>query len=313
MRVAYHIQSHKDPEQIVRLVDRIQRSGGESIVLVSHQRGGEPLDQARLTRRGEACVLPCAGGYGDFSHVDRYMESARWLLDRDDPFDWFVNLSGQDYPLAPVSKMEQELATSGHDAWLGFFDIFGPESKWPHPLGHTRYDFRHWRTNRLSHTWQRRLRALGAVNLVQPWVRFSPSFGAIGVRRRSMFSDQFHCYGGSFFGAVSRSCIEYLVEFDATHPEVADYFRPTLAPDEVFVHTVLGNAGRFDIQPRARRYFDFSLNQGNHPKTLGMADLPRMLASQAWFARKFDAHSDSEVLDELDRHNGWDREPSVAS
>lgn len=305
MRVAYHIQSHKDPAHLLRMIERIRRSGGESIILASHQVGGEALTQDDLERGGEGVLLPSAGGYGDFSHLDRYLESVRWLIERDDPFDWFVNLSGQDYPLCPMARMEEELAASDADAWLGFFDVFGPDSKWPHSRGRTRYEFRHWRTSRMTPRWQRRLRPLAAINLVQPLVRFSPSFGAVGVRRRSLFSETFRCYGGSFFGAISRECAYYLDDQDRARPQVAEYFRSTLAPDEVFVQTMLGNAGRFIIRPQARRYFDFSLNDGNHPKVLGTDDLAAMLSSSAWFARKFDSTVDAAVLDELDRINGW--------
>ncbi len=306
MRIAYHIQSHKRPDQVLRMVDRIRRgSSGETIMLVSHQMGSEPFTQADLERGGEGILLPSSGGYGDFSHLDRYLESLRWLVQREDRFDWFVNLSGQDYPIVPPSHMEKELQDSGADAWLGFFDVFGPDSKWPSSRGRTRYEFRHWRTNKLTHPWQKRLRPLAAVNLIQPWVRFSPSFGAVGVRRRSMFTGGYHCYGGSFFGAINRDAAQYVDEHYRTHPEVADYFRTTLAPDETYVHTVLGNAGRFTIERQARRYFDFSLNDGNHPKMLGIADVPRMRASNAWFARKFDIATDSDALDELDRLNGW--------
>ncbi|MEP6800029.1 MAG: beta-1,6-N-acetylglucosaminyltransferase [Lapillicoccus sp.] len=307
-RTAIHIQSHKSPGQVLRLIDRIRRSSdGETIVLVSHQVGGEPLTLADITAGGEGVLLPSSGGYGDFTHVDRYLESVAWLVDHDDPFDWFVNISGQDYPVRPLRVMEQELAQGGDDAWLGFFDAFGPASKWPLARAHTRYEFRHRRIRNLSDRSQRALRpASAALNLAQPWVRVSPAFGAVGVRRRSLFTDEFRCYAGSFWGATSREAAAYVLEHSRSRPDVVDYFRTTLAPDEVYVQTVLGNAPGFSIRPEARRYFDFSTSRGtNHPKTLGIADLPAMTASPAWFARKFDAAVDGLVLDELDRANGW--------
>ena len=307
MRVAYHLQTHKDPDQILRIVDRIRRgSDAETIMLVSHQAGGVPLTETQLRAGGEAVLLPSPGGYGDFSHVDRYLESVRWLLDHDDPFDWFVNISGQDYPVRPTRLMEAELAGGEADAWIGFFDVFGADSHWPRSRGVTRYQFRHRRIGPRSHAWQRRLRPVGAVNLVQPLVRVNPSFGSVGVRRRSIFTDEFRCYGGSFWGAISRDAAAYLSDYDRSHPELADYFRTTLAPDEVYHHTVLGNAGRFTIRPEARRYFDFSLGDGNHPKVLEIEDLPAILASDAWFARKVDPAVSADLLDALDRENGWD-------
>jgi len=39
---------------------------------------------------------------------------------------------------------------------------------------------------------------------------------------------------------------------------------------------------------------------GHHPKTLGMEDIPHILASGAHFARKFDLAKDAEVFDAID-------------
>lgn len=306
MRTAIHIQSHKNPAQVLRLIDRIRRSSdGETIVLVSHQAGPAPLSQADISTGGEGVLLPSRGGYGDFSHVERYLESVSWLFAHDDPFDWFVNISGQDYPVRPVAEMQHELRDGGGDAWLEIYNAFGPDSSWPVARARTRYEFRHWRVARLSDRWQRRLRPVAALNAVQPWVRLSPAYGAVGVRRRSLFTEELRCYGGSFWAALSRDAAAYVLEHSRTRPEVVTYFRSTLAPEESYLQTVLGNSG-LSIRPEVRRYFDFSRTRGtNHPKILQSGDLAAVAASAAWFARKFDQSLDATVLDDIDLARGW--------
>ena len=70
-------------------------------------------------------------------------------------------------------------------------------------------------------------------------------------------------------------------------------------PDELFLQPVLVNSGKFRVSPAETHYVYFPGGKYNHPKTLGISDLPMMLDSGAHWARKFD--SGTEVLDVLDR------------
>jgi hypothetical protein len=148
------------------------------------------------------------------------------------------------------------------------------------------------------------------IDWLQPWVRVSLGFSTIAVRRRNtIFTDDFICYGGSFFCALSAPCVHYARNFARDNPEIVAFFRTMPAPDEVFLQTLLVNSGKFRLIPDGKHYIDFSKSRNNHPRILGVADLPAMLASGAHWARKFDCTFDSEVLDILDRH--VKRSPSV--
>jgi hypothetical protein len=141
-----------------------------------------------------------------------------------------------------------------------------------------------------------------AIDWMQPWVRVSLAFSTVGVRRRTtLFNPDFICYGGSYFCTLSVDCVKYLREFARENPDVVAFFRTTLAPDEVFFHTVLVNSGKFQIIPDSKRYIDFSNSRNNHCKFLGVEDMDAMIASGAHWARKFDAAKDSEVLEILTR------------
>jgi hypothetical protein len=142
-----------------------------------------------------------------------------------------------------------------------------------------------------------------AINLVQPWLRVSLAFSTVGIRRRNtIFTDDFICYGGSFFCILSAPCVRYARDFARDNPEIVAFFRSTLAPDEVFLQSVLVNSKKFRLVPDGKHYVDFTNSWNNHPKILGVADLPAMFASGAYWARKFDSSRYPEVLDILDRH-----------
>jgi hypothetical protein len=148
----------------------------------------------------------------------------------------------------------------------------------------------------------RRLRPLQVLNRVQPLVRVHVAYGfTLGVRRRGVFGPDLRLYGGSAYSSLRWPVALHLLETAETDSRLVDAFRNTLSPEEAFAQTVLVNAGTFRLVNDARRYFDFSRTELNHPKTLTAEDLPRALDSGADFGRKFDMATDPDVFDALDR------------
>lgn len=298
LRVCYHVQSHTLPGQLVRLIRTIRTSSPTSLVVVSHSEVGPVIELGDLACDESVIVRRVPNGYADFSHVDRWLEAVDLLTERGEDYDWLCNISGQDYPLIPLPEAERELAEGDADAYLQYFPVFTAGHKWPLRKARTRYCFAYARVP-LAPTAQRLLRPLAAVNRLQPLVRFSPSHRAVGVRRRVAIPLE-DIYGGSFFCSLSRDCTLYVREWARTHPAEVRYLRQVLTSAEIFFQTVLVGAGRFTLANDSKRYFDFRDSKGNHPKVLGVADLPRMQSRGAHFARKIDERVDARLLDVLD-------------
>lgn len=318
IRVCYYLQTHTRPGQVSRLVEVIKEGSPDSVVLISHDAAAPPLDVQRLESMPGVHVLIERGGYGDYSHLERYFAAIDWLDAQGIEYDWLENISGQDYPLRPIADLESTLAASEVDGYLLYAPIFpgrlpagADQGAWPQfelvaPFdAGMRYQYRHWWVGRPTSAKQRWLRPLMALNFVQPWVRVSLPYSTIGVRRRStIFSDDFVAYGGWFFCTLSRPCVQYVRDFVRDHPDMVRFFRTVLAPEEAFLQTVLVNSGKFRFEPDSKRYIDMTGSRNNHSRTLGVADLDAALASEAHWARKFDLAHDAEVFGILDRHIG---------
>lgn len=308
MSVVYHIESHRNPRQIERLVRTLVRGAPDALVVVDHDRSFEAPDPAVIS--GLGAVLRLAdGGYGDMSHVRRWFATARWLEDEGVSYTWLSNLTGQDYPVRPVSDIHADLEASPADAFIQSFEVLNPDqTKWGVARGRTRYEFRHHRLARLSPRGQRLLRPLQAVNVVQPWLRLTTSTGfALGVREQSPWGDDVVLRGGSFFCTLSRLAVESVLRFAKERPDVAEHLGGSIAPDEVYLQTALGWAQKHDplakdlqIDGNCKRYFDFSESSFNHPRTFTKGDVPTVLASGEDFARKFDEARFPGVLDLVD-------------
>lgn len=320
--VVYFLQTHTRPAQIARLVQVITEGNPDAIVLISHDRSAEAIDAARLEALGNVHVLLHRGNYGDFSHLDRYFAAVDWLDENGISFNWLENLSGQDYPLRPISEIEANLDATNFDGFLQYGTVFpdrvppeadqGIEGYHPVPPfdAAMRYDYRHWRLGKVTEFKYHLMHPLMAVNLVQPWIRVSNSYVSVGIRRsHTVFGPGFYCYGGSFFCTLSAACVRYVRDFAAANPKAIDFFRTVMAPEETFFHSVLVNSGQFKLSTDFRRYIDWTGGKYTHPKTLGTEDAPALLASDAHWARKLDLRKDPRLFDILDHRVRRAQEP----
>ena len=308
MTVVYHVETHRNPRQIERLVRTLLRGAPDALVVVDHDRSFESPDPAVLAGLGAVLRLS-DGGYGDMSHVQRWLATARWLEDEGIEYSWLSNLTGQDYPVRPMIDIHRDLAGADADAFIQTFEVMNAEqTRWGVARGRTRYEFNHHRLARLSPRGQRILRPLQVVNTVQPWVRVTTSTGfAVGLRDKAPWGEDLVLRGGSFFCTLSRLAVESVLRFAEARPEVAEHLSGSIAPDEVYLQTALGWAVDHDplaksllIDGYCRRYFDFSESSFNHPRTFTEANVPTVLASGADFARKFDEARYPGVLDLVD-------------
>ena len=308
MTVVYHIETHRNPRQIERLVRTLVRGAPDALVVVDHDRTFESPDPAVLSGLGAVLRLS-DGGYGDMSHVRRWLTTARWLEQEGIEYSWLSNLTGQDYPVRPIADIHADLDRSSADAFIQTFEVFDEnQTRWGVSRGRTRYEYRHHRLMRLNPRGQKVLRPLQALNVVQPWFRVTTSTGfGVGVREATPWDEDVVLRGGSFFCTLSRLAVESVLQFADARPDVAEHLSGSIAPDEVYIQTALGWAPRhvplakdLQIDGYCKRYFDFSESSFNHPRTFSKEDVPTVLASGADFARKFDEARFPGVLDLVD-------------
>lgn len=309
MKVLYFIQTHKDPEQISRLVKIIKKSSPNSSIVISHDFTNCKLDVTPLQNLPgvEVLRLNGKGGRGDFSMIQGYLDAVDWLFNQHTEFDWFINLSGQDYPTQPLPCIEKFLAETKYDGFLHHFEALSKQAEWGIQESRNRYLYQYWRSSlcipsRSVHG--RVLNRLAVVfDNVQPFIRLCWAFDGfmVGIRANSTpFNEKFLCYGGGYFNTVSRKCVQFLYDFSKQNPGLVDYYRQTNVPVESFIQTVLVNNKLFNFCNDSKRYIDFSNCVDGSPRILTSEDYPLLIKDDFHFARKFDRTQDSRILDMLD-------------
>lgn len=285
-RIGFVLVTHDRPARIRRLADRLIGSFGDAIVC-HHDFSQCPLPEGYLPKEVRFVHPHHATRWGTFGPVRAILARLKELYDHPNSPDWFVLLSGADYPIKAGAVIREELCRGNYDACL-HHELIDPGAwgrDW-HRLCHWRYFFgRRVRVPRIRAgrlRWDYKRLELGRFpGLTSP------------------FTEQFRCFAGETWFSANRQTVEYILNVSTSNSGLHRHFKRCPIPAESYFQCILGNARDIRIANDCKRYIDWSLG-GPHPKTLTAADLPMLLRSPAHFARKFDPEVDTEVLDRLD-------------
>ncbi len=310
----YFIASHTSPPQIARLAGACLRSGNPgSRVLIHHNHDVSRLDPASVLPLGNVDILPQHKGMNreNFASCEMLLGAIDWAL-ANLKFDWFVNLSGQDYPIKPVAEMEQYLAATPYDGFVLAKPV--EQCQWHTGIG--RYYYRYFDLPKVRgvgrlRRWLRN-RQRQQLDRGNRYPRFAIPGMMHGLRKvgirpyRLPFDNGFQCYFGSAWWTLSRRALESMSRTIRRRPDVVHHYQRTLwAPTESFFATLVLNDPSLNICTATdKRFISWSNPGGGRPDVLTVADWDRLMSSDAYFARKIDGAAHPDLLDRLDRHIG---------
>lgn len=281
MKLAYIVSAYKLPELLGRILRRLDSENSTFVVHVDRKTKRRAFEEMVAGAAGVRDVHflerhPCH--WGDFGHVGATLKGIRHLLARRDSFDYAVLLTGQDYPLCPPGEIAAFLAQADGKSFMHNWPL-------PYPL------------------WDGR----GGLDRLESWhfIRYRRRLHVRLPLRRSLPGDLLP-FGGTPYWILSRPVVEWIDYFVTSNPQFVRFFEHVFVPDELFFQTIVMNSPLADtVQNDDLRYMDWERIPA--PAVLGVQDLPKLLASKALLARKFDPTVDARVLDLLDAH--MDRKP----
>lgn len=276
--IGFTVLSHSDPKQLQRLT-RCLDVLYEPVAIACHHDFGRCQMNSISFPRSVMFVQPhMSTRWGTMSIVLAGLSTLRLLYRVADP-DWFVMLSASDYPVKEPHIVVGELYDSRSDVFLDHRELLDLRMEVKRPI--TGYAQPEWAVM----AFQRYVATVDPVRYGYP----------VGSRLR--------CFAGELWLTANRRAAHVLLNATAApNSPVLQYFSRCPVPDEAVYHTILCNDSRLTVCSNNYRYTDWS-GAGDHPKTLGITDLPGILASGAHFARKFRGNDDA-VLRHLDEHLG---------
>ncbi len=270
--IAYLILVHRYPEQFKRLFKAIHDPANHYLVHIDKNAGSDLEDDLRafLGAYPNAAVLEGKRAlWGGYSLVDAELRGMARLLEMDADWDYFINLSGQDFPLATQGRIRAFLdANRGRE----FIRVLDQAASRPETMGRV-----------LQHVVEQGGRIIDSL-----------------VTR--LFLKDATPYIGNQWKIVSRAFCRFVCH-DPSVDRYKAFYRNTFIADEGFFQTVMMNtAAHGEIVNDDKRAIDW-VPDGDiklRPRTFTAADADMLTSSPNLFARKFDAEVDAEILDILE-------------
>lgn len=270
--IAYLILVHRYPNQFKRLFKAIYHPDNHYLIHVDKRSGLALKKQIQefLSDFPNASMLKSANTlWGGYSLIDAELRGIKQLLKMGLEWEFFINLSGQDFPLMSQARIKKFLKLNiGKD----FIKVVN-QAKF-------RFDTLYRIENYVEELGNKILR----TTLKRPFLRdVTP-------------------YIGNQWMILTRKFCEF-VSYNPEADRFKKFYRNTFIPDEGFFQTVIMNTNyNGTIVNDDKRTIDW-VPSGTiklRPRDFTSKDAGFLLASQGLFARKFDERVDGEILNVLE-------------
>jgi hypothetical protein len=283
--VAYVILAHGNPEQVARLVGTLPSN---SPVLIHFDRRAPETVYRQVVEllRGRPklhFVKRQACRWGAFGIVEGTINLIQSLVALDVDYDYATLLSGSDYPIKSNLEIATFLDRNRGKEFIESFLLTDP-NRWSNHGGYYKTP---------QKVLCRHIRFRSRVMRI-PGMRHMP--------------DGLSPYGGAQWWTLSRQSMSYIADFIERAPNIIAFFRKSFIPDESFIQTVMSNSHLAErITGDDLRFAIWDRPLPPYPATLAVEDVDMLRASDKHFARKFDPHVDSAILEVLDAWRLQDR------
>lgn len=315
--LAYVVLAHEHPAQLGRLVARIAGDGARVFIHVDAKAPIEPFRQAVGSRANVWFVQDrIRVEWAGYSIVEATLRTLRMAMRTE--FRYCLLISGTDYPLKSNGQL-REFFSNANEEYITFWQLQDRPS-WMHKVQYhywiDRIPMRAWSTGSEPRYWRRLF-----------WGRFFKYRRFMPKRR---FLPGLVPHGGSDWWTLSRSCLEYVLDFVDANPRYSRFYRSTASPCEMFFQTIILNSP-FALRVHNReaylrwaaespapaadrpmlaeesfnlRHIDWSgetTGEREKPAILDERDWPALARSPCHFARKLHPERSRALMDHIDR------------
>ena len=300
-RIAYLLLVHQQPKQTAYLVRALAHVNSFLFIHVDARADKNTFEEAIQKEAGIANVTFIAdrvhGLWGHFSLVEASLLLLKKAVANSTPFDHFVLLSGQDFPLKSNTYISQFLSKyKGYD-FIEYYSL--PSDKLREKQGGLYRVNRYHQIAKKKHSEFPPYSKKPVLNaLFNAWANWHHS----AVRKMPLSMQP---YAGSQWWLLSRDTVVMILSFLKENKEVENFFQNVWIPDEIFFQTVLYHLKGDDpcIINKNYRFIEWEkkadLDFISNPKELTVLDFEQLQKTEALFARKFDEIQSSELLQQL--------------
>jgi Core-2/I-Branching enzyme len=287
-KTAYLVFAYKNPQLLKRAIKALSTQHCAFFV--------------HIDRKFDVSQFSCIGGdnvfftdkrivvhWAEFSGIDAILLLIRQALGRTEAYKQFVLLSGSEYPLRSGRYIHTFLEENQNSEFISLLKMPSPGK----PIS---------RINTIRFESDK-----PALRLV------SRALAKVGLAQRDYrrYLGGLEPYSGITWWSLSRKACEYVVDFAENNPHIERFFRNTFAPEESFIHTILGNSPLRDRVRGNLLFEDWTPGADHQPQNLTSQHVAFLEAQEqvwlddaygrreAFFARKF-SDDKLDLVDRLD-------------
>ncbi|HEY4155708.1 MAG TPA: beta-1,6-N-acetylglucosaminyltransferase [Puia sp.] len=279
MRIACVIIAHKGPQQIERFIKKFEHFPFDFYVHLDKKTAREPFDRLADIPNVQFIQPRIKVRWGASSVVTAMLLSIKTVLKSGLEYDFINIMTGQDYPIKPVSTIYSTLEKNRGKNFICYED---DGEWWSHAIARIqKYHF-------TDFGFRGRYRLQFLMNTLLPERKFPLPYTLYGGPRGMCM-------------ILSTDCLKYVVNLIDSNKRLRRFIRLTWGADEFLIPTLIMNSEfRKTVVNNNFYYIDWT-GGGTNPKTLTTEDYESLCQSDKMFARKFDMARDPAILDMLDK------------
>lgn len=292
MKIAFLILAHKSPKQVKRLISVLLHENCKVFLHIDSKTDVNAFKKIinELNNQNIIYTKSHDARWSTISVTEARLELLQAAVS--DPLwepDYFVMLSGQTYPIKPMSDFISFLENNKGVSFIEHYplpcDLLGENS------GMDRISCYSYSIGKSLITYFPR--------------NFTTSFNIRGriinnfLRLYHLFKPKrnFPSYIKPFYGidwwVVTRDAVDYILEYIKLHPDYHKYHKHTRQTCEIYFPSILaGSEYNGEIVNNSLHFMLWKPEDSGHPEDLTEKHFDQLLQSKAFFARKFDMTDD---------------------
>jgi hypothetical protein len=275
--------AHKEPHQLERLINKFQPFPSIDIyVHLDKKIDHTPFDYLSKIPNVYFIRQRIPVKWASYSFLSAIIQSFKEVLEKGISYDFLSLMSGQDYPIKPVTDFYQILEKNIGKNFISFEE---DGVWWKHAI--TRIQKYHF----TNFGFPGKYKLQFFINALLPNRKFPFPFVLFGGPRAMCMT-------------LSADCAAYVVEFIEKNKKLRRFIRFTWGPDEFVIPTVIMNSPFKESVINDNFYYIDWTHGGSNPKILIEEDYNLLVSSDKLMARKFDMIDEKTIMDLLDKKFG---------
>ena len=239
MKLAYLILAHNNPKHLKKLVNSLNSPNSTIFI---HIDAKEDINEFLNLGKNNSFFLEKRTNvyWGEFSMVQATLLLLNKALNYNKDFDYFILISGTDYPLQSTSYIENFFLKNQGKEFINIVQM--PCDQMGKPIRRlTRYKFQS--KNKFNRALIKTFTLNGRLNINRDY---------------RLFLGELVPYAGSQWWALTNSACNFILNFVENNKKFVNFFVNTHIPDESFFQTIIGNSPFMKKVTRNLTYTDWS-------------------------------------------------------